>query len=225
MGVAAERARRLKERRSLQVNLFRRRWNWTLRGGCWRWSSKTAVGAAMHFGRCHGVIRRHGKERSRRLRALNVCERIGGLPEAWIAAHNFYRHLQIRGIPLLVDTRDGIGIPDRASRDRARVPSALRADPIDYLHPQILFLNRAVRNFLAEVRLELFLQGVGAVRPFRRSGKLLRDLFIGVQDVSSASHRVMESDHGPRLARSGERPHTGKCGFTASAPLAVAINI
>jgi len=87
-----------------------------------------------------GVIRRHSKERSGGFGALNIGKCEGALAETGIVADNLYHGLQIRGIPLLVDHGDGVGVSNLSCGNDAGIASTLSGDAADRLGAQIFFL-------------------------------------------------------------------------------------
>src|ERR1700681_1450642 len=190
-----------------------------------RWTTAKAVTSVIRRARFHGVIRRHGEERSRRLCALHVRHRIGGSAEAWIGARALDHHLQIRRIPAFKDNVDVTVVADAPLRNRVcntRVFSvkgrAISVHAINGLRPERFFAEFcAIHFWLARAALLRLATIVGS------HVHLVSDFFFGIEHVMRAGDGIVDHHHGVRFAIGRERTESRKGHFAARAALAITV--
>ena len=134
MGVAAARARRLQERRSLQPCLLAR-WR-----RVWRRNRHSTASPSMRpVSLRNRVIGRDRKHRCRLLLSLNVCYRVSRCPKPWIVSRALHHDLQVRRIPAFAYDRDRLIVPDLSSWNGSRISRSLHGNPVDRLRAQVFF--------------------------------------------------------------------------------------
>src|SRR5437016_1010273 len=238
MGAAAKRARRLQERRSSRLPCSRLkrltalqskepRVNSVVRGRrrrrCVRPAFEVLNEPSVFAGR-YRVVRWHGKERSSRLRPLNVRQRICrfAAPRIGPLAHD--HHLQIVGEPRLAHDDDRFFVSDLSGGNRARQARSLHADSRNRLRAQIFFLEIPGSNFLllASRHFPLDVALHRSLHSVNRAVHFLRSFGFGMQHEACVRDRIIDYHERLRLPGRRQRAKSRQRYLLAKSSLAVA---
>src|SRR5438093_4938772 len=170
------------------------------------------------------VVRWHGKERSSRLRPLNVRQRVCrfAAPRIRPLAHN--HHLQIVGEPRLSHDDDRLFVSDLSGGNRARQPRSLRADSRNRLRAEIFFLEIAGSYFLllASRHFPLDVAFHRSLHSVNRAAHFLRSFGFGMQHETRVRNGIIDYHERLRLPGRRQRAKSRQRDFLAKSSLAVA---
>src|SRR6266566_1634412 len=170
------------------------------------------------------VVRWHGKERSSRLRPLNVRQRVSrfAAPRIGPLAHD--HHLQIVGEPRLAHDDDHLFISDLSRGNSARQARSLRADSRNRLRAEIFFFKIAGGDFLLLASRHFFLDGAlrRSLHPAKWTAHFLRSFGFRVQYEAFVRDRIVDYHERFRLSGSRQRTKSRQRHLLAKSSLAVA---
>src|SRR5437016_7616810 len=238
MGAAAKRARRLQERRSSRLPCSRLkrltalqskepRVNSVVRGRrrrrCARPAFEVLDEPSVFAGR-YRIVRWHGKERSSRLRPLNVRQRVRrfAAPRIGPLAHD--HHLQIVGEPRLSHDDDRLFVSDLSRGNRACQARSLRADSRNRLGAQIFFLEIPGSNFLllASRHFPLDVAFHRVLHSVNRAAHFLRSFGFGMQHETRVRNGIIDYHERLRLPGRRQRAKSRQRYLLAKSSLAIA---
>src|SRR5215472_12451256 len=157
-----------------------------------------ASGAAFLY----GIVRRHAKQRRRRLLPLDICQRIGCVAKPRVAVLAHHHQLQIWGVPPLGYDADGFVVTDLPCRNGPRVTRSFGVHAIDFLRSERLLLHVFLGVFLpATITERTLFEGFACILSCAWETRYFaRDLLVRLKEVFNARHRVADDYEGMWLS-------------------------